>query len=236
MFLLERTSAPPVRHPPARAQAPSRGRTFEHQARRDHTHDASPPRDETRIDTGVDAANAHRRNVDRRTWASSGTPVRAVRRLPPGEAASIMLRAGVVPLEPYPSAMKPWRSLCVDCGAEVTPTLHNVRARGRGCKHCVGREVSAVSDSVSGSSSRSCRRQGSAPIAPFAGSEQGWLSICLACGDEVAPWWSNVRRGKGCSSCGRRKAWQARRDAAARRRATQSAESQPDPRLTETSP
>jgi DNA-directed RNA polymerase subunit RPC12/RpoP len=147
-----------------------------------------------------------------------------------------MLRAGVVPLEPYPGAMKPSGSLCVDCGAEVTPTLHKVKARGRGCKHCVGREVSAVSEERQRELDALMRAAGFRPIAPYPGSEKGWLSICSTCGDEVAPWWSNVRRGKGCSSCGRRKAWQARRDAAARRRATQSAESQPDPRLTETSP
>jgi hypothetical protein len=105
-----------------------------------------------------------------------------------------MLCAGVVPLEPYPGAMKAWRSLCVDCGAEVTPTLRNVKARGRGCKHCVGREVSAVSDERQRELDALMRAAGFRPIAPYPGSEKAGSRCVRPVATRLRP------RGRTCDA------------------------------------
>ena len=55
-----------------------------------------------------------------------------------------MLRAGIVPLEPYAGAMKPWNALCVTCGKDVAPTLHNVKSGRGGCRYCAGFRTKGV--------------------------------------------------------------------------------------------
>lgn len=53
-----------------------------------------------------------------------------------GEVAAEMMRAaGLEPLEDYPGVDRPWRSRCMNCAAESTPRLKNVR-RGRSCRYC----------------------------------------------------------------------------------------------------
>lgn len=54
----------------------------------------------------------------------------------PKQAVADMKAACFTPLEPYRNVSTPWQSLCQECQTVVSPTLNNVRARGRCCPHC----------------------------------------------------------------------------------------------------
>ncbi|MES9520747.1 hypothetical protein [Streptomyces capoamus] len=59
----------------------------------------------------------------------------AARREDPERAAASTREAGLEPLEPYTTAMTPWRCRCTTCGRTSTPTLSKIRS-GRRCKYC----------------------------------------------------------------------------------------------------
>jgi recombinational DNA repair protein (RecF pathway) len=51
-------------------------------------------------------------------------------------AVAEMRAAGVEPLEPYANVDEPWRSRCLTCAHEVSPTLASIRAGQGGCRYC----------------------------------------------------------------------------------------------------
>jgi hypothetical protein len=52
-----------------------------------------------------------------------------------GQAEKELRAAGYEPLDPFPGMVrKPWRSRCVECGAERRPSIDTIRRGGR-CKH-----------------------------------------------------------------------------------------------------
>ena len=53
----------------------------------------------------------------------------------PDEAAEVMQRTGLEPLEPYPGSNLPWRCRCGTCAREVTPTYSSIQI-GSGCRWC----------------------------------------------------------------------------------------------------
>jgi len=127
-------------------------------------------------------------------------------------AVRVIHEAGLEPLEPYPGRTTlPWRCRCVACGAVVAPNLNNLsRGLSRGCRYC-----SARADKESGSehtrwthetASVIMRAAGVEPLDPYPGTDKPWRCRCAACGHEVTPMLSMVRRGasKGCKYCGGR--------------------------------
>lgn len=54
----------------------------------------------------------------------------------PTEAHNLMVGFGFEPLVKYPGSEKPWRSLHVLCGHEVSPSLGKLKAGEGGCKFC----------------------------------------------------------------------------------------------------
>ena len=57
------------------------------------------------------------------------------------EAREIMLAAGFKPIVPYQKSSTPWKSKCVKCKKEVSPTLNNVKSKGVTCQYCAGNAV-----------------------------------------------------------------------------------------------
>ena len=53
----------------------------------------------------------------------------------PEAAARLMRKAKFEPLEPYPGSLKPWRSRCLVCEREPSPTFSTVKNGGR-CGYC----------------------------------------------------------------------------------------------------
>ena len=63
-----------------------------------------------------------------------GSSRRRDREAPRAEAD--MREAGLEPLEPYTTALTPWRCRCSTCHRTVTPRLNSVRSGQRGCIYC----------------------------------------------------------------------------------------------------
>lgn len=118
------------------------------------------------------------------------------RRTDATEAEAVMREAGLEPLEAYPGSSKPWRSRCMVCGHEVTPTLTNVR-KGHGCGYCAN--VAVDPDDAAGVMCEADLE----PLEPYPGGQTGWRCRCLRCGAEVRPQYANVRIGRGCIACAR---------------------------------
>lgn len=119
----------------------------------------------------------------------------AKNRVDPDEAVVVMVSAGLEALTTYPGGHKPWRSRCLMCNREVSPTYSHVKDRERGCAYCAKKRVDP--DEAKGS-------MGAAdfePLEPYPGVDVPWRCLCNVCGNEVAPTYTSVRNDHGCAWC-----------------------------------
>ena len=123
-----------------------------------------------------------------------------VTKLSDRRAFALMLRGGLVPLEPYASALTSWRCRCLKCGREVHPRYNDVQSGHGGCGWCAGTRVDAdAAVAVMGAADLE-------PLEPYAGSMTPWRCRCLKCGREVVPRYMNIRRGgRGCVWCAQKR-------------------------------
>lgn len=123
------------------------------------------------------------------------------------ESAEATFRArGLEPLEPWPgSSSKPWQARHVACGRIVKPRLGNVAAGQGPCREC-GQE--ATHDALRKSEDEAVvlfRTAGLEPLEPYPGVDSPWRSRHKRCGGEVAPSYTNLKRGQGgCLTCAKR--------------------------------
>lgn len=118
------------------------------------------------------------------------------KRVPSADAFADMQAAGFEPLEPYGGIHTPWRSRCVVCAQESTPTLASVRHQGTGCRHC-NKPLHEADEAA-----ERMRAVGLQPLEPFVAADAPWRVRCLDCGRESSPRLSKVLvRGKVCKWC-----------------------------------
>ncbi|CAN2174840.1 hypothetical protein MCEMRE26_00141 [Candidatus Nanopelagicaceae bacterium] len=100
------------------------------------------------------------------------------------------------PLERYQSATTPWKCKCLVCNHVVQPTWSRIKS-GRGhCAYCSQRRVDIPA------ALKFMKTISLKPLVEFPGTNKPWKSMCLVCKSEVAPRWSDLRRGQGgCSNC-----------------------------------
>ena len=120
--------------------------------------------------------------------------------LNPKEMHKFMISKKLVPLEPYPGSMKPWKCRCVNCGKDVSPTLSQLRNRGgRGCGYCAGKKTDK-SEVI-----QKMLRAGFEPLSPFEKTQSPWKSKCLKCGEISFPRYKDViHGGTECKYCTQR--------------------------------
>jgi DNA-directed RNA polymerase subunit RPC12/RpoP len=107
-----------------------------------------------------------------------------------------MLDAGAFPLEQYENTHTPWRSLCLTCGREITPSHADVGETGNACPYCSQRKVDPDEAATK------MRSTGLDPLVPYPGARVPWPSVCLTCEREVRPQWQSIQRGQGgCVYC-----------------------------------
>ena len=98
-------------------------------------------------------------------------------RTPSRLAILVMMRAGLVPLEPFPGSNEPWLCLHTSCGREVATRHSYVRQFGGGCLHCAG-QIIDPSDA-----SALLRSRGYEPLSPTPEAEgRGDAATSLAVG------------------------------------------------------
>lgn len=120
-------------------------------------------------------------------------------RIDPKDAVEVMRGAWLEPLEPYPSALKPWRCKCQRCGQEVAPRYASINAGQGGCVWCAGNRITPEAAEFA------MRNAGLEPLEEYPGSHYPWLCRCMNCGREVRPRHHGIAGGQGgCIYCAAR--------------------------------
>jgi len=116
----------------------------------------------------------------------------------PPDAEKLFLEKGLKPLEPYPGDnKKPWKSIHIPCGNEVSPK-YAIVARGEsiGCHHCSDQFVDP-NEAYQFFLSKDLQ-----PLVPYPGTAKPWKSLHLLCGEVIQPRYGHIKAGrKGCPVC-----------------------------------
>ena len=124
-----------------------------------------------------------------------------VKKLDPKLVEAVMLKAGLVPLEPYPGSGKKWKSRHVNCGEIVFPRYDKIVAGQSGCKSC---------GIIRGTNKRKVDLEsaialmlnaGMNPLVPYENANIPWKSQCLKCEKVSTPALASVKKGTGCRFC-----------------------------------
>lgn len=116
----------------------------------------------------------------------------------PPDAVKLFLSKGLKPVEPYPGDnKKPWRSIHIACGNEVSPKYAIVaRGESMGCHHCSDQFVDP-DEAYQFYLSKNLQ-----PLVPYPGTAKPWKSIHIICGSEVKPRYTHIKSGRvGCLVC-----------------------------------
>ena len=116
----------------------------------------------------------------------------------------VMVKQGKVrPLCQYPGNNRPWKSRCLKCAAEVTPTYSSVASMGRGgCKYCGAKKRASTRTTPESKAREILIAGGATPLEPFVDTKTPWKSRCNACSAVIYPQLGNVRQGAGsCKHC-----------------------------------
>jgi hypothetical protein len=109
-----------------------------------------------------------------------------------------MLDAGVRPIAPFGSNRTPWKSICLTCDREVTPTYANVRLGHKPCKYCAGLAIPASE------AKEMMLKSMARPLEPYPGAKLPWKCKCLICGREIEATLRVSRAaGLACNYCKR---------------------------------
>lgn len=119
-------------------------------------------------------------------------------------AALVAFRAAdLEPLVPFPGAARPWQAKHLPCGSIVSPRLANIAAGQGPCNVCARIAQAATSRNDHKAMASVMQRAGLEPLEPFPGVDHPWRCLHVACGREVSPSLTNVKRGQGgCPPCG----------------------------------
>jgi hypothetical protein len=116
----------------------------------------------------------------------------------PKDAKELFLSKGLKPLEPYSGdSKKPWRSIHLPCGNEVSPTYNIIqRDESIGCHYCSDQFVDP-DEAFQFFLSKDLQ-----PLVPYPGTAIPWKSLHLICGSEIKPRYGHIKAGrKGCPVC-----------------------------------
>lgn len=114
----------------------------------------------------------------------------------PELARELMLENQLEPLVPFPGSAAKWKSRCLKCNQEVSPSYGSIRRGQGGCVHCAGNFVDPIK------AREFFENNDLKPLVDYPGAGKPWKSIHVVCGKEVSPTYSNVRSGHtGCKFC-----------------------------------
>ena len=116
----------------------------------------------------------------------------------PKDAEALFLSKNLKPLEPYSGdSKKPWRSIHIPCGNEVSPTYNIIqRDESIGCHFCSDQFVDP-DEAFQFFISKDLQ-----PLVPYPGSSKPWKSIHMTCGEVIQPRFGHIKAGRiGCPVC-----------------------------------
>jgi hypothetical protein len=99
----------------------------------------------------------------------------------PSYAESVMLKAGLKPLEPFKSSTTKWKCLHLACGEIVSPQYHQIQRGQGGCLSC-GRKRTAESQRIPEDDAiKMMMGANLKPKTKFPGAKIPWKCECLKC-------------------------------------------------------
>jgi hypothetical protein len=116
----------------------------------------------------------------------------------PKDARALFLANDLKPLEPYSGdSKKPWRSIHIPCGNEVSPNYNIIqRQESIGCHFCSDQFVDP-DEAFQFFISKDLQ-----PLVPYPGTAKPWKSIHLICGEVIQPRFGHIKAGRvGCPIC-----------------------------------
>jgi hypothetical protein len=116
----------------------------------------------------------------------------------PKDAEELFISFGLQPLQAYPGDnRKPWPSIHLACGNEVSPTYNIIqRQESIGCHYCSDQFVDPE-EAFQFFVSKDLQ-----PLIPYPGSNKPWKSIHTVCGEVIQPRYGHIRAGRtGCPVC-----------------------------------
>lgn len=124
------------------------------------------------------------------------------KRLDPKEAEAIMLKAGLKPLEPYGNKKTKWKSQCMTCKSNTSPTLKSILSGQGGCYPC-GRVITANKRRIKPEVvTKALAKLNLEQLEPYIDNHKPLKCKCLICNQIVSPNMSNIFSGKSkCKVC-----------------------------------
>jgi len=123
-------------------------------------------------------------------------------RLNPKVTKSVMLKAGLKPLEPYKSFNAKWKCIHIECGQIVYPTYARVQSGQGGCRSCgyiIGTAKRKNDDKYVIKVMAKAKLK---PLEPYKNNSAIWKCRCLVCKKIVYPSYKYVSKtSKGCRYC-----------------------------------
>lgn len=123
---------------------------------------------------------------------------------PAKKAEEIVRKMGHTPLEPYKSALKPWKMKCGGCGKTITPKYNSIQQGQWGCRYCGhSRSIAKKKELHSTQAVKMMRDAFCEPLVPYPGNNVPWKSRCMKCDSLIAPRLGGIQSGQGgCRKCG----------------------------------
>jgi len=123
-------------------------------------------------------------------------------RLDPKVTKSVMLKAGLKPLEPYKSFFTKWKCLHIECGQIVYPTYAAIQRGQGGCRDCGFKIGSTKRKNNKEDLTKVMAKAKLEPLEPYKNSHSKWKCRCLVCKKIVYPSYKYVSKtSKGCRYC-----------------------------------
>jgi hypothetical protein len=123
-------------------------------------------------------------------------------RLDPKVTKSVMLKAGLKPLEPYKSFHAKWKCLHIECGEIVFPTYARIQGGHGGCRDCGHIIGSAKRKNDEKYAIKVMAKAKLKPLEPYKNNNAIWKCRCLVCKKIVYPSYKYVSKtSKGCRYC-----------------------------------
>jgi len=119
---------------------------------------------------------------------------------------SVMLKAGLKPLEPYISFNAKWKCIHLECGQIVYPRYADIQGGQGGCRSCGFRKGSAKRKNDDSKLIQVMTKAKLQPLEPYKENHAKWKCRCLVCKKIVYPTFNHVKRtNSGCVYCSKRK-------------------------------
>jgi hypothetical protein len=111
-------------------------------------------------------------------------------------AREVMIKAGFIPLEPYPGSSGKWKCKCSKCSKLSTPTYDNVKHGNSKCKYCSGRHRIPEEEAIS-----VFENAGFEVLGKYKDSQSPIECRCITCGLVSSPRLTTVKAGRRCKFC-----------------------------------